>query len=306
MTQRFMTIRPELDRYLRYLDAEKNYSPKTTLAYQSDLEEFILFVEKRFDSRTFAPSDISKNEIRAFLSATVRRGIQKKSLARKLSSIKSFCRYLVKQQIIKTSPAKLIATPKFEKPVPSFLTQDQMRTVFDFMDGEKPQDLRNRAIVELFYSTGIRLSELVNLDVGHISFSNQTISVIGKGSKQRILPVGDTARGSIKKYLSVRDALAEGSVDPGPLFIANGRRMTVLSVQRLVRKILSNVSDAKKLSPHVLRHSFATHLLDNGADLRAVKDLLGHENLSTTQIYTHVTVERLKNVYAKAHPRASK
>jgi tyrosine recombinase XerC len=302
-------MRALLDNFLSYLDAERNYSGKTILAYHTDLEEFISFVEKRFDSTSFSPDDISKNEIRAFLGQLSREQLQKKSIARKLSAIKSFFKYLNKNQLAHSNPAKLVSTPKYEKKVPSFFTQDQLAALFDLMDDSTPDGRRDKAILELFYSTGMRLNELVGLDQGDVNYSNRTVSVFGKGSKQRIIPIGNEAVSSLKNYLDLRMSVAKNgnSADPKALFIVStGKRITALAVQRLVRKYLLQVSDAKKLSPHVLRHSFATHLLDNGADMLAVKELLGHENLSTTQIYTHVTVDRLKNVYKKAHPRAVK
>lgn len=302
-------MRAHLDNFLRYLDAERNYSNKTILAYHTDLEEFIAFVEQRFDSRYFTLNDISKNEIRSFLGHLSRNQLQKKSIARKLSSVKSFFRYLTKNQLITSNPAKLVSTPKYEKKVPSFFTQEQLTSLFDLIDTSTPEGCRDKAILELFYSAGMRLSELINLNERDINFSNHTVSVFGKGSKQRIIPIGTEALKELTTYLSVKSTILRNHplIDPQALFIVpSGKRITAIAVQRLVRKYLLQVSDAKKLSPHVLRHSFATHLLDNGADMLAVKELLGHENLSTTQIYTHVTMERLKNAYKKSHPRAVK
>ncbi len=302
-------MRAHLDNFLKYLDAERNYSDKTVLAYSTDLEEFISFVENRFDSKDFSPDDITKNEIRSFLGQLSRNQLQKKSIARKLSAVKSFFKFLNKNQIVRSNPAKLVATPKYEKKVPSFFTQEQLTALFDLMDISTAEGLRDKTILELFYSTGMRLSELVGLNTGDINMSNRTVSVFGKGSKQRIIPMGKEALDSMKNYIEVRLAIPKKgrTADPRALFIVpTGQRITALAVQRMVRKHLLQVSDANKLSPHVLRHSFATHLLDNGADMLAVKELLGHENLSTTQIYTHVTVDRLKDAYKKAHPRAVK
>ncbi len=298
-------VRSALEAYLRYLDAERNYSVRTSVAYQTDLEEFISFVESRFDSKNFAIEEITKNEIRSFLGQLHRKNLEKKSIARKLSAIKSFFKFCIKKERLKTNPAKLIATPKLEKKVPTFLNKEQMHDVFDYIDNSNAEGCRDRAMIELFYGCGVRLSELIGLNLGDINFSQGVISVLGKGSKQRILPLGRQAMGALEKYLSYRDGMAITIMDPKAVFLnTHGKRMTPLAIQRRVKKILSSVSDAKKLSPHVLRHSFATHLLDQGADLLAVKDLLGHENLSTTQIYTHVTVDRLKAVYQKAFPRA--
>ena len=302
-------MRAHLDNFLRYLDAERNYSNKTILAYHIDLEEFITFVEHRFESKDFLLDDISKNEIRSFLGQLSRKQLDKKSIARKLSAIKSLFRYLMKNQLIKSNPSKLISTPKYEKTVPAFFTQGQLTALFDLIDTSAPEAIRDKAILELFYSAGIRLNELINLDQHDINFNSRTVSVFGKGSKQRIIPIGSDAVTALKNYLSARSNISKNAspIDPHALFIvSSGKRITALAVQRLVKKYLLRVSDAKKLSPHVLRHSFATHLLDNGADMLAVKELLGHENLSTTQIYTHVTMDRLKNVYKKAHPRAVK
>lgn len=302
-------MRAHLDNFLRYLDAERNYSNKTILAYHTDLEDFIIFVEQRFGSKSFTLDDISKNEIRSFLGQLSRNQLQKKSIARKLSAVKSFFRYLTKNQLVNSNPAKLVATPKYEKKVPSFFTQEQLTALFELMDASTSEGCRDKTILEIFYTAGIRLSELINLDQRDINFSNHTISVFGKGSKQRIIPIGSEALNALNNYLSVRSSIPKKNhtADPNALFIVpSGKRITALAVQRLVKKYLLYISDAKKLSPHVLRHSFATHLLDNGADMLAVKELLGHENLSTTQIYTHVTMDRLKNAYKKAHPRAVK
>lgn len=302
-------MRAHLDNFLRYLDAERNYSSKTISAYHADIDEFISFVELRFDSKSFNVNEITKNEIRSFLGELSRNRLQKKSIARKLSAIKSFFKYLTKNQQTSSNPAKLVATPKYEKKVPSFFTQDQLIALFDLIDTASPEGRRDKTILEIFYTAGIRLGELVNLNQRDINFSNQTISVFGKGSKQRIIPLGAEAVSALNNYLKVRSSIPRKNkaADPQALFIVpTGKRITALAVQRLVKKYLLLVSDAKKLSPHVLRHSFATHLLDNGADMLAVKELLGHENLSTTQIYTHVTMDRLKNAYKKAHPRAVK
>lgn len=296
-------IRQHLHDFLKYLDAERNFSDKTVGAYHTDVAAFISFVETRFDSSSFDASDISKNEIRAYLGQLSRDRLQKKSIARKLSAVKSFFKYLTKQQIISANPAKLIATPKFERKMPAFLGQEQVRDVFDYVDAGTPEGLRDRAILELFYGCGIRLSELTGLNFSDINFTGGTLSVFGKGAKQRIIPMGKHAGAALQGYIDYRRSVS--SADKNAVFLGkNGKRITPLAVQRLVKRALEKVSDAKKLSPHILRHSFATHLLDNGADLRAVKDLLGHENLSTTQVYTHVTVDRLKKVYEKAHPRA--
>jgi tyrosine recombinase XerC len=299
-------MRAHLDHFLRYLNAERNYSSHTITSYRIDLEAFIDFLGSR---GVVDACGINKKDVRGFLAYLSRRELGTKSVARKLSAVKAFFRYLNRKGVMNANPASMIRTPRYDKKVPVFMTQSQMLNAFDFIDVSTPKGIRDRCIVELFYSTGMRLSELVGLNVADFSVRQRTVSVMGKGAKQRILPVGQAAAAWMEKYMAVRSSVCDRrtEADTRALFVAhNGKRITVLSVQRMVRRVLSHVSDAAKLSPHILRHTFATHLLDNGADLRAVKELLGHENLSTTQIYTHVTVERLKSVYDKAHPRASK
>lgn len=299
-------IRSHLSDFLEYLGSERQYSDKTVEAYSIDLTEFVEFIESRYDSKSFEAGAIAKSDIRAFLGHLSKKGLSKKSLARKLSAVKSFFRYETRIGAIPANPARLIRTPKYGKATPEFLTMEQMQSALDGIAAVTHVDLRDRAIVELLYGTGIRVSELVSLDLADARPTQDTIRVFGKGSKDRIVPLGSKAAVSLRAYLAVRETLCGTLIDRQALFITpRGRRVTPLAVQRLVRRILRTVSDARKLSPHVLRHSFATHLLTNGADLRAVKELLGHENLSTTQIYTHVTIDRLKNVYRNAHPRAT-
>ncbi len=293
-----------IDQFLRHLDAERNYSQKTITSYRIDLEQFAEFIN---DRPSLSLETISRKEIRSFLGLLSRQKLSRKSIARKLSALKSFLTYLHKQGKIPANPAKIIATPKTEKRVPEFLTVEQFRRLFDRFIPQTPSDFRDLAVVELFYGTGIRLSELVGLNLSDIQWDRKLISVFGKGAKQRILPLGQAASDALYRYAERRSSLPKntGTADNKALFIGPaGKRVTPLAVQKIVKKMLATVSGAKKLSPHVIRHSFATHLLDNGADLRAVKDLLGHENLSTTQIYTHITIDRLKGVYHKAHPRA--
>jgi len=298
-------VRPHLTEFLTYIESERNFSALTVRAYTTDLDEFLNFVDQRFDSQIYNIHEITRDEIRAFLGSLSKHQLNKKSIARKLSAIKSFFRYLVRTEVLDVNPSRLVRTPKFEKSVPDFLTIEQMAAAFELMKTESPEDIRNKAMIELLYGTGIRVSELVSLDMGDVYVHRDTIQVVGKGSKQRIVPMGNVAKRSVQDYLAVRDHLHSSSGAGKALFLTRrGKRITVLAVQRIVRRVLQNVSDAKKLSPHLLRHSFATHMLSNGADLRAVKDLLGHENLSTTQIYTHVTIDRLQKAYRLAHPRA--
>lgn len=300
-----MMPRPYLSDFLQYIESERNFSALTVRAYAKDLTDFFDFVDGRFDSQAYDIQEITRDEIRAFMGYLSKNGLSKKSIARKLSAIKSFFRYAVRTEKTDVNPGRLVRIPKYAKSVPDFLTMEQMAAAFEWIDEQSPEGVRNRAIVELLYGTGIRVGELVSLDIGDVHFERNTVDVIGKGSKQRIVPLGSVAKRSLETYLAVRRQVAASISDTAALFITRrGKRMNALGVQRIVRRILQNVSDAKKLSPHVLRHSFATHMLSNGADLRAVKDILGHENLSTTQIYTHVTIDRLQKAYRLAHPRA--
>lgn len=300
-----MTPRLLVTDFLKYIESERNFSALTVRAYAKDLNEFIDFVSDRFTSQTYDIQDITREEIRSFMGALSKKGLSKKSIARKLSAVKSFFRYLVRTEKTTANPSRLVRTPKYSKSVPDFLTIEQMADAFEWIETTSPEGIRDRAMVELLYGTGIRVGELVSLDIDNVHFERSTMDVIGKGAKQRVVPIGSVAKRCLEAYLSVREQVASSPVDARALFITRrGRRMNALGVQRIVRRILQNVSDAKKLSPHVLRHSFATHMLSNGADLRAVKDILGHENLSTTQIYTHVTLDRLQKAYRLAHPRA--
>jgi integrase/recombinase XerC len=226
----------------------------------------------------------------------------KTSIRRKISALKSFFKYLKRRNYTCANPASNLIFPKTPGKLPEFITQKE----FDELLGSRDSldlGLLDRAVIELFYSTGIRLSELISLRLEDVNFSKRTIKVTGKGSKQRIVPFGEHAEVAIKNYIEIRNICNINN--HRELFISNkGKPLYKVQVQRLVKKTLMRVSELKKKSPHVIRHSFATHLLDNGADIRAVKDLLGHENLSTTQVYTHVTPEKLKEVYKRAHPKA--
>jgi site-specific recombinase XerD len=227
-------------------------------------------------------------------------GYKKSSVARKLSSIKSFFRYLVRNKLINSNPAISIKTPKAGKPIPSFLSEDEMERLFNSIPNKTDLDIRNRAILEILYGTGIRASELTNLDLSNIDINERLIRVFGKGKKERILPLGKKAFEWIKKYINEVRGYEEGA-----LFLSkSGKRFGQRDLQRIVKRFITNVATLHQMSPHTLRHTFATHLLNRGANLRAVQELLGHESLSTTQIYTHMSIEKLKEEYKKAHPRA--
>lgn len=286
--------------FLDYVRKERGYSEHTVLAYRSDLSQFVEFLlHKRF--ALTVSSALSKPTLRLFLYDVGRLGLKARSVARKVAALKSLCRYCVKQGILAVNPAKALATPKMDKPLPVFLTATQAES----LEGAAAADgVRNRAIVEFFYGSGIRLSELRGLSFGDVDRRNMTVRVLGKGRKERIVPITAQAVDALDGYIKERGG---GAGLREPIFVnAKGERLSARQIERIVSASLSMVSQQKKRSPHVLRHSFATHLLDAGADIRAVKELLGHSSLATTQVYTHISREHLLKVYRQAHPRAER
>ena len=294
--------------YLDYIKRERNYSDHTVTAYADDLNDFHDFLKRHFSTETYSIKAVDHLTIRLFLGDLLDRGISKKSVARKLSSIRSLMKFLVKQNVIVSNSAANVVTPKLPKKLPVFLDEPSVEKMMNMPDCSQTEGLRDRAILELLYGTGIRLNELLQLNISDIDFHGDTIKVLGKGRKHRIVPLGSKAKDALKKYLIQRDQLySDGTSehDRRAVFLsAHGKRMYPKGVYIIVNRYIGSVSDLEKKSPHVLRHSFATHLLNHGADLRAVKELLGHESLSTTQLYTHVTVDRLKRIYKQAHPKA--
>jgi len=288
-----------IERFLQYARKEKGYSAHTVEAYKSDLEQFLLFLSQKNINLTISAA-LSKSSLRAFTYSLREGGLKARSIARKVASLKSLCRYCVKQQILSVNPSKTLSTPKMDKPLPVFLTNSQAASLEEVTTND--ENMRNRAVVEFFYGSGIRLSELHGLKFGDIDRQKMTVRVLGKGKKERIVPLTDQAVNALEDYLKIR----KGAAGLHELIFVNGKgeQISRRQIERIVSKTLSNVSVQKKRSPHVLRHSYATHLLDAGADIRAVKELLGHASLSTTQVYTHISREHLLKVYRQAHPRA--
>jgi integrase/recombinase XerC len=291
--------------YLEYLEIERNYSAHTILSYETDLLRLIQFLHREgIDSF----KNVRKESLREFIGLLLDEGFSQRSIARKIASMRSFFKYLRRQKIIDGNPALVLITPKVGKRLPSFLDEESVEQLLSSPDRTTPNGKRDRAILELFYSSGIRLSELIGLNLSDLRQEEGLMKVRGKGRKERIVPVGRKALVAISDYLNEKGGQsAKGNVkiDEHPLFtMSEGRRMYPQAVGRMVRKYIGHVSEIEKKSPHVLRHSFATHMLNHGADLRAVKELLGHESLSTTQIYTHVSSARMKKVYDEAHPKA--
>jgi integrase/recombinase XerC len=290
--------------YLEYLETERNYSAHTILSYETDLMSLIQFLQSE---KIESFGQVHKESLRAFIGFLLDAGFSPRSVARKIASLRSFFKYLRRHQIIESNPAFMLITPKLEKRLPTFLDEQSMRALLS-SDQPGPQRQRDLAIMELFYSTGIRLSELISLTLNNLKQDEGLIKVKGKGRKERIVPVGKKAISVIREYLATRKdllAAARGTHNEHFLFVTGkGRKLYPQAVGRIVRKHIEAVSEIEKKSPHVLRHTFATHMLNHGADIRAVKELLGHESLSTTQVYTHVSSAHMKKVYEKSHPKA--
>jgi integrase/recombinase XerC len=308
----FSGMKALIDRFLEYLRVEKNASVHTLRSYGADLEQFRDFLLSKglgIDERSgdVSAEKIDHLAIRAYLSHFYR-GRKKSSLARKLAAQRSFFKYLVEEGFLAQNPAEIVATPKQEKPLPTFLPVDEVFSLLETPDRSTPWGSRDRAILETLYSCGIRVSELVGLSDGDVDFSLGILRVYGKGRKERIVPIGEKALAALREYLPQRDQVLARLDRPAsrvPLFInPRGGRLTSRSVARILEKHILRCGLLRKVSPHALRHSFATHLLDAGADLRSIQELLGHVSLSTTQRYTHVSVDKLMEVYDRTHPRA--
>jgi integrase/recombinase XerC len=314
-------VKEQLRSFLEFLRLNRNASPHTVAAYDSDLSQFLAFTaaQQRKKSTELRPVDIDLPAVRAFMADLYRQGQARASVSRKLSALRTFTRYMRREGWIEGDPVALAAAPKREQKVPAHLSMDEMSTLLATPDASHPLGCRDRAILELFYASGLRLSELVGLDVEDVNLSARMVRVMGKGAKERIVPFNETTKKAIVAWLKERMALTNpksettktakdaksAKTNRDPLFVNfRGSRLTGRSVQRLVARYVSLCSTRFGISPHALRHSFATHLLERGADLRAIQELLGHVALSTTQRYTHVNAAQLLDVYRKSHPRA--
>ena len=309
---RAAAIPPDVAEYLRHLAKERDVSPNPVKAYERDLFEFVSFLGGYYGTEGWSWDGVDRLAMRGFLANLSRRGLGKRSMARALSAVRSFYRWMHRNEMVEVNPARAVGAPKVDKYLPGYLDRPQIDLLFQLAETRAMEgnftDVRNLAILELFYSTGIRLSELQGLNRGDLDLVSQQVKVKGKGRKERIVPVGDQAANALRNYESKRDEVlttAGAKGERSAYFLARtGKRISVRMVQKVVSAFLDEIDEDAGLSVHSLRHTFATHLLDNGADLRAVQELLGHASISTTQIYTHTSVERLKQVYQKAHPRA--
>ncbi|HUC39270.1 MAG TPA: tyrosine recombinase XerC [Gemmatimonadales bacterium] len=295
----------EITEFVTFLEKERNDSPHTVKAYSRDLEAFAAFCQDYYGG-PWSWAGVDRLAVRGFLAAAQRRGLAKRSTARALSALRTFYRFLNATKGLEVNPARAARTPRLDRTLPVYLDKAEVEMLFAAAEARAAaggfRETRDLAMLELFYSTGMRLSELVGLNDPDLDLVSDQAKVRGKGKKERIVPVGSHATGALRKYLHKRDRLFQGA---RPVFVSqHGRRLTVRGVQLAMKRLFGALARGKNLHVHALRHSFATHLLDAGADLRAVQELLGHASLGTTQVYTHTSVERLKKVYRQAHPRA--
>ncbi len=298
-------MRPQIGQFLQYLRVERGASPHTLKGYREDLHALVDYLADG-DGRCPAPGSITTGELRGFVSALHEAGYAKSSIARRLASVRSFMRFGQREGWAKANPAKALRNPRKSHKLPHFLSTDEIGKLLNAPKGESAAAMRDRAILETLYSAGLRVSELVGLMDGDLDFAAGIVRVRGKGRKERLAPIGSYAARALKRWLAVRTlSPREKTGREAPVFTNKfGTRLATRSVARMLEKYLKETGLDSRTSPHTLRHSFATHLLDRGADIRSVQELLGHKSLVTTQIYTHVSTANLKAAYEKAHPRA--
>jgi len=293
-------------RFLRYLNLERNAADLTIKSYREDLTDLASYLRER-NGRETRPAEITPFDLRGFVAELHEAGYAKSSVSRRLASMRSFFRFAQRENLVEHNPAKPLRNPRQGHKLPHFLTTEDISRLLKSPPRDNPSGCRDRAIFETIYSAGLRVSELVGMNDGDLDWENGLVCVRGKGRRERLAPIGSYARRALKRWLSLRQlASQESEGREAPVFVNKyGRRLTTRSVGRMLEKHLKNSGLDQRTTPHTLRHSFATHLLDNGADIRSVQELLGHKSLVTTQIYTHVSTARLRAAYEKAHPRAN-
>jgi integrase/recombinase XerC len=286
--------------FLRHLDGERNASPQTVKAYGSDLRQLVQYARRVLGCEPRA-EDADLLLLRGFLAHLHAEGLNRASAARKLAALRTFFRYLCREGVLETNPARPLQSPRLERRIPAYLDESELDGFLD-VPGGTDAAVRARAVLELLYGTGIRCAELVGLDLDEVDLEGRMVRVLGKGRKERVVPFGSRARDAVRAWLSVRERMRPSTE---ALFVnARGSRLTDRSVRKLVSRRVKQTAIARKISPHALRHSFATHLLGRGADLRSIQELLGHSSLSTTQRYVHVDTTHILSIYKKTHPRA--
>ncbi|MEH6990710.1 tyrosine recombinase XerC [Cytobacillus firmus] len=296
-------VNVSLKLFIEYLQIEKNYSQYTIEHYQHDISEFFMFMSEQ------AISDLTKVEyqdVRIYLTNLFERKMSRKSVARKISSLRSFFKFLLREEIVTENPFALVSIPKAQKKLPEFFYEEEMKQLFDACESSTPLGQRNKALLELLYATGIRVSECSQIRLKDLDMHLSTVLVRGKGSKERYVPFGSFAQDAIDTYINHgrKELLANGNVQENLFLNARGGPLTARGIRTILDRIIEKSSLTGKIHPHILRHTFATHLMANGADMRTVQELLGHAFLSSTQVYTHVTNEYLKKTYMAHHPRA--
>ncbi len=301
--EKTLAITEYIKDYLKYLNRKKHFSQNTIIVYIKDIEKLVSFGQDKNIKNI-----VDNNFLRKYIVFLIEKKYSERTIARKISSIRGFFKYLVREGIIENNPAEYLQTPKIKNKLPNFLFFDEIRILLSSVKTDSPKDIRDKAILEIMYGTGLRVSELTNLKISNINENENTMKVLGKGSKERILPLSYPVLKSMKKYKEIRTKIPkkayQNNTDNEHFFInCFGTKLSTRSVRRIVNHYMDVAGLNKKISPHVFRHTFATHLLNGGADLRSVQEMLGHENLSTTQIYTHITKDKLIEIYKKAIPR---
>ncbi len=302
-------MKEHINSYISFLKNEKNYSNNTIISYKNDLLQLLNYLKDYKIIKKNNIQAIDRSIMRKYIVYLKKRDYSVRSICRKISTVRSFFKFLLREDIVDINPTINLITPKITKKLPSFLYLEEINKLIETPPRNTILGIRDKAILELLYGTGMRVEELVNLNICDIDLYEKTVRVFGKGSKERILPLGNPSIKALKKYLTVRNIFRKNipidKNDQNALLLNRfGGRLSARSIRRLIIKYMKIAGFNKKISPHVLRHSFATHLLGGGADLRSVQELLGHESLSTTQIYTHITKERLKEIYKKSYPRS--
>ena len=286
------------NKFINYLTSEKRFSEHTIISYSADLTQFLNFINKEFEISTQA-SEISFQIVRSWIASLLEKGVSPRSVNRKISTLKTYFKFLIRENAITESPMLKVVAPKSKKRLPVFIEENQIENLLNqikFDDGFVGE--RDKLIIELFYVTGIRLSELVNIKISDVDFNNNLIKVLGKRNKERLIPLSISIVNELEFFIKKYDLNQHLFTNLG------GTKVYNKLVYRVVKKYISKISSVSKKSPHILRHTFATHMLNNGADINAIKELLGHANLSATQVYTHNTIGKLKSIYKQAHPRA--